>query len=65
MAVTTKDFRLSKTAKRQLALIPAGMRNVWKRCFIDAEVHEKANRNDPLHGIGGKSVRGRDNKGEE
>lgn len=62
---TNKDFRLSKPAKRQLALMPSANKSVWKKCFIESELHASGNRNDPLQGIGGgKSARARDNKGE-
>jgi len=38
--MTNKDFRLSKTAKRALAVMPQEKRAHWKRMMIDAEVSE-------------------------
>lgn len=38
MAKTTGAFKLSKEAKRALAIIKdPEQRNAWKRCLIDAE----------------------------
>lgn len=38
-----KDFRLSKSSKRMLALMKTSteMRNLWKKAFIDGELAEK------------------------
>lgn len=37
---TDKNFRLSKSTKRTLALMPQEKRNAWKRLMIDAEACE-------------------------
>ena len=45
MLKPNKDFRLSKPAKRMLALmknVTEEQRNGWKRAFIQAELAEKA-----------------------
>jgi hypothetical protein len=45
MIKPTKDFRLSKSAKRVIALMNGAsteQRNGWKRMFIQAELAEKA-----------------------
>jgi hypothetical protein len=36
-----KDFKLSKSAKRRLALMPSGVRGLWKKLYIEAELAEK------------------------
>lgn len=36
-----KDFKLSKSAKRVLALMPSAKRNMWKKLHIEAELAEK------------------------
>jgi hypothetical protein len=44
MIKPNKDFRLSKTSKRMLALMKGvtdEQRNGWKRMFIQAELAEK------------------------
>jgi|APCry1669189534_1035231.scaffolds.fasta_scaffold47238_4 hypothetical protein len=43
MIKPNKDFRLSKTSKRVIALMggSAEQRNGWKRMFIDAEISER------------------------
>jgi len=38
---TNKDFKLSKSSKRILALMPADKRGHWKNMMIEAEVSEK------------------------
>lgn len=38
---TNKDFKLSKSAKRALSVLPSDMRGHWKKMMIDAEVSEK------------------------
>lgn len=38
---TGSDFRLSKTTKRQMELMPAHRRNLYKKLMIEAEVHER------------------------
>ena len=38
---TNKDFKLSKSSKRMLALMPADKRGHWKNMMIEAEVSEK------------------------
>jgi hypothetical protein len=38
---TNKDFRLSKSTKRILALMPSEKRSHWKNMMIEAEVSEK------------------------
>ena len=38
---TNKDFRLSKSSKRILALMDGEKRSHWKKMMIDAEVSEK------------------------
>lgn len=38
---TNKDFKLSKTAKRALAMMPVATRGHWKSMMIQAEVAEK------------------------
>ena len=38
---TSKDFNLSKSSKRMLALMDGEKRNHWKKMMIDAEVAEK------------------------
>jgi hypothetical protein len=36
-----KDFKLSKSSKRILAMLPDGKRGHWKNMMIEAEVAEK------------------------
>jgi hypothetical protein len=36
-----KDFRLSKTSKRALAVLPSSQRGHWKGMLIQAEIAEK------------------------
>jgi hypothetical protein len=36
-----KDFKLSKSAKRRLALMPQLNRSLWKKLYIEAELAEK------------------------
>ena len=38
---TNKDFKLSKSTKRILALMPQDKRGHWKNMMIEAEVSEK------------------------
>ena len=38
---TSKDFNLSKSSKRMLALMDGEKRNHWKKMMIEAEVAEK------------------------
>jgi len=38
---TNKDFRLSKSTKRTLAMMPVSTRGHWKGMMIQAEVAEK------------------------
>jgi hypothetical protein len=38
---TSKDFNLSKSSKRMLALMDGEKRNHWKKMMIQAEVAEK------------------------
>ena len=38
---TNKDFNLSKSTKRTLALLPTEKRSHWKKMMIEAEVLEK------------------------
>jgi hypothetical protein len=39
--MTSKDFRLSKTSKRALAVLSTEQRGHWKKMLIQAEVAEK------------------------
>lgn len=36
-----KDFKLSKTSKRALAVLPSAQRGHWKGMLIQAEIAEK------------------------
>lgn len=36
-----KDFKLSKSSKRILAVLPNGVRGHWKKLMIQAELFEK------------------------
>ena len=36
-----KDFKLSKSAKRILAMMPSSKRSLWKKSYIEAELAEK------------------------
>jgi hypothetical protein len=38
---TNKDFNLSKSSKRTLAMMDHSKRNHWKKMMIEAEVLEK------------------------
>ena len=38
---TNKDFNLSKSSKRALAVLSTEKRNQWKKMLIQAEVAEK------------------------
>ena len=39
--MTNKDFKLSKSTKRTLALLSGDKQSHWKRMMIDAEESEK------------------------
>jgi hypothetical protein len=41
MQKTNKDFNLSKSSKRALAILPTTQRGHWKGMLIQAEVAEK------------------------
>jgi hypothetical protein len=38
---TNKDFNLSKSSKRALAVLPTAQRGHWKKMLIESEVAEK------------------------
>ena len=40
MKTTNKDFKLSKSSKRALALLDGAKHNHWRKMLIDAEVSE-------------------------
>jgi hypothetical protein len=46
---TGPDFRLSKSTKRQLALMPDSRRNHFKKLMIEAEVAEKKAKNAKIN----------------
>ena len=55
---TNKDFCLSKSAKRALAVLPTTLRGQWKRMLIDAEVAEKKAKAAKLSGMKSQSNHG-------
>lgn len=46
---TGPDFRLSKTTKRQMALMPESRRNHFKKLMIEAEIAERRARNAKIN----------------
>lgn len=55
---TNKDFCLSKSSKRMLAILPTEQRSHWKHMMIDAEVAEKKAKAAKLSGMKSQSNQG-------
>lgn len=55
---TNKDFKLSKTSKRNLAVLPDSIRSHWKKMLIEAEVAEKRAKMAKLSGMKSQSNQG-------